>query len=127
MASNSDNLTKRGALVVFAPVIWVLNRLHFAPRFALIALFLLAPLSYLAYLQFSAATKSVRFNRDEVVGTQYIEKLRQLHHQHQRHWVQAIGVAKNLVGAPELARTKQEIDKLTAEMDAASPALAAEM
>src|SRR6185436_7498930 len=51
----------------------------------------------------------------------------QLYHQHQRHWVQAIGVAKNLVGAPELARTKQEIDKLTAEMDAASPALAAEM
>ncbi|HSK02513.1 MAG TPA: methyl-accepting chemotaxis protein [Kofleriaceae bacterium] len=127
MVSNPENFTKRGAFVVFTPIIWVLNRLHVAPRFALIAVFLLAPLSYLSYLQFSAATKSVEFNRNEVVGTRYIEKFRKLHHQHQRHWIQALGVARGVVNATELARTRQEIDKLTAEMDAASPGLVAEM
>ena len=127
MVSPSDNLTSRRAFVVFRPIIWVLNRLHFAPRFALIAVFLLAPLSYLAYLQFSAATAQLDFNQNEVVGTRYIEKFRQLQYQHQRHWVQAIGVARAVVPAADLARTRQEIDKLTAEMDAATPALAAEM
>jgi methyl-accepting chemotaxis protein len=127
MAPTSENSFVRRALVVFSPVIWVLNRLHIAPRFAVISVFLLAPISYLAYLQFSAATDSVEFNRNEVVGTQYIEKFRQLAYQHQRHWVQAIGVAKTVVNAAELGRTKQEIDRLTAEMDAATPGLAAQM
>jgi hypothetical protein len=59
MAPTSENSFVRRALVVFSPVIWVLNRLHIAPRFAVISVFLLAPISYLAYLQFSAATDSV--------------------------------------------------------------------
>jgi methyl-accepting chemotaxis protein len=127
MAPNSDHAFKRRALVVFSPVIWVLNRLSFAPRFVLVAAVLLAPLGYLAYLQYSAATTSLRFNQNEVVGTQYIEKFRKLHHQHQRHWVQAVGVARGVVNPAELSRTRQEIDKLAVEVDAASPALAAEM
>jgi methyl-accepting chemotaxis protein len=123
----SESLTKRRAFVVFAPIIWVLNRLHIAPRFALISVFLLAPLGYLAYLQFSAATDQLEFNANEVVGTRYVEKFRQLQYQHQRHWIQAIGVSKAVTSPAELTRTRQEIERLTNELDALTPGLAAEM
>jgi methyl-accepting chemotaxis protein len=127
MASTSADFTKRRVFVIFKPITFVLNRLHVAPRFAIIAALLLVPLGYLAYLQFSAASRLADFNQDEIVGTRYIELFRKLQHQHQRHWIQAIAVAKGVGNPAELARTKQEIVRLAAEMDAASPALVGEM
>jgi methyl-accepting chemotaxis protein len=127
MTSSPDSITNRRLFLAFKPIIRVLNKLPPVPRFALISLFLLAPLSYLAYLQFSAETKQIRFNQDEVVGTRYIEKFRQLQYQHQRHWIQSLGVTKSVTPAADLTRTQQEIERLAAEMDTLSPALAAQM
>jgi len=52
----SDNVGIRRLLVVFAPLIWLLNRLQSGGRFALVVLLLSAPLLYVAYLQYSGAS-----------------------------------------------------------------------
>jgi methyl-accepting chemotaxis protein len=127
MASTSETPAKRRVLVVFSPVIWVLYKLPPPVRFPLIGVLLLAPLSYVAYLQYQGATKQYRFNLGEVVGTEYIELFRKIQTEHQRHWIQAIGVARGVGDPADLRRTTETIEKLMGEMDSRSPALAAEM
>ena len=127
MSPTTERSFTRRALVVFRPIIYVLNKLHYVPRFAVMSALLLAPIGVLAFLQFSAATDQVEFNQNEVVGTRYIEKFRQLTHQHQRHWVQAIALAKGVGAQAELQRTRQEVERLTNEIAALTPALAREM
>ncbi|HWO19300.1 MAG TPA: methyl-accepting chemotaxis protein [Kofleriaceae bacterium] len=127
MSPTTERSFTSRALVVFKPIIFVLNRLHYIPRFIVVAAALLLPLGYLGLLQYRSATKDVVFNENELVGTRYIEKLRQLNHQHQRHWVQAMGVTKNVVAPADLTRTVQEVERLTAEITALTPALAEEM
>jgi methyl-accepting chemotaxis protein len=127
MSPQTERSFTRRALVVFRPVIAALNKLHYIPRFIVVSLFLLLPIGYLGFLEYSGTSEDVEFNQNEVVGVRYIEKFRQLTHQHQRHWIQAVGLAKGVGNAADLGRTAQEVDRLTGELNAITPQLAAEM
>ena len=115
------------ARIVVRPATFVLGRLRFLPKFALIGLLLLLPQMVVAWLQYSAATTSVEFNRSERAGMAYLEPLHDYLNAQQRHWLVAVaralgnqGMAKleTAIG-DDLGRLEKEVDAVDARYGAA--------
>lgn len=75
------------------PATFVLSRLRFLPKFALIGALLLVPQLVVARLQYNAATESLEFARLEHVGVLYLEPLHKYLNRQRRHWMAAVARA----------------------------------
>ena len=64
--------------VLFAPAIWVMNRLRYAWKFVLMGLLLLLPFGWVVNLQYTQATTVIAFNQGEHNGVVYIAAARDL-------------------------------------------------
>src|SRR6267143_1747907 len=64
--------------IITRPAVAVMNRLRYARKFVFIALALLIPFGYTAYLQFRGASTSIEFNAKERVGVAYITQVKDL-------------------------------------------------
>jgi methyl-accepting chemotaxis protein len=109
---------QRALRVVVSPATWVLSRLRFLPKFGVIGLVILAPQLLVAWLQYSAATASVEFNRSERVGVAYLTPLHDYLGAQQRHWVASVARATGskdqasveATAADEVARSERQVD-----------------
>ena len=61
----------------FQPAIWLLNRLKYPQKFALISCVLLLPLGLMLFLLISDIQENVQFTRLEMEGLEYLSALRQ--------------------------------------------------
>jgi signal transduction histidine kinase len=86
------------------PAVWVLSKLRYLPKFALIGLVLLAPAVYVAHLQYSLTSYYVEFNDLEHKGMAYLDPLHDYIYAQQRHWVASVARA---VGAQDRASEAQ--------------------
>jgi methyl-accepting chemotaxis protein len=111
----------------FLPAITLMNRLRYAYKFILIGVFLLAPVGYVARLQYKGSTEQLDFNAKEQIGDQYIAPAKDLLHAIQRHRILAVAVQGNLPFAKDLEATTSEADKLVAEVQAVDDRLGAEL
>jgi methyl-accepting chemotaxis protein len=111
----------------FQPAISLMNRLRYAYKFVFIGVFLLAPVGYVARLQYKGSTEQLDFNAKEQLGNQYITPAKDLLHALQRHRILAVATQSNLPFARELDATTSEADKLVAEVQAADDRLGAEL
>lgn len=112
------NVFTRGLRAALSPATWLLNRLKFLPKFALIGLVLLAPAIGVAYLQYSAASESIDFNAGERVGMRYLDPLHDYIGAQQRHWVLAVARASGLKDqASRETAAAAEVDALEKRVD----------
>ena len=92
---------KRIFQLVVRPATFVLSKLRFLPKFALIGLLLLVPQLVVARLQYVAATDSLEFARLERIGVLYIEPLHKYLNRQRRHWLASVARA---TGNREMAK-----------------------
>jgi methyl-accepting chemotaxis protein len=104
--------------IFFGPAVAVMNRLSFAGKSLLIGVAAVAPLFFILYLQYSAATKNIVFAEKEEMGVAYIEKAREFLHQLQLHRIYVVAV---LSGEPSYGEHEQAsaaaMDKAMRELD----------
>src|SRR3954471_6545825 len=111
----------------FLPAITLMNRLRYAYKFILIGVFLLAPVGYVARLQYKGSTEQLDFNAKEQIGDQYITPAKDLLHAIQRHRILAVAVQSNLPFGKDLEATTSEADKLVAEVQAVDDRVGTEL
>jgi len=97
---------------------WVMSKLRYAPKFAIIALVILLPSLYVSYQQFSGATHDMKFNQGESLGADYMAVVKDLLDAQERHWVASVGRATGIKEAVALeAKSEGDVAKLIAELD----------
>jgi methyl-accepting chemotaxis protein len=93
---NQGPATKAGERSLFetlvAPTKWLMDRLSYLRKFALIGVLFLIPLAAVTILQSSAATKDKVFNEKEVHGTSYLIPVSNFLNAVHRHRILALGV-----------------------------------
>lgn len=102
-AEQQTSEIKRIFQLLVKPATFVLSRLRFLPKFALIGALLLAPQLIVARLQYNAATESLEFARLEHVGVLYIEPLHKYLNRQRRHWLASVARAS---GNREMAKVE---------------------
>jgi methyl-accepting chemotaxis protein len=102
----------------FRPAIGLMNRLRYAYKFILIGVILLAPVAYVARLQYKGSTEQLDFNAKEIVGDEYISPAKDLLAAMQRHRVLSVAVLTGLPMQKELDTATSDVDRLTSEVQA---------
>lgn len=77
---------------IFFPVIWLMDRLGFAAKFALIALFVLAPLAVVQKINIGNLNDQYEFNWKEHLGVEYMNPVKDFMFAVQRHRIFAVAV-----------------------------------
>jgi methyl-accepting chemotaxis protein len=93
------NTRARTSRLVFAPAIFVLNRLKYFSKFLAIGALVLLPFGLVTALQYQGASKDVEFNQLEARGVEYLFALNGFLEAQQRHWVLSTAVSR---GSSEL-------------------------
>lgn len=110
---------KRILQLVVKPATFVLSKLRFLPKFALIGALLLAPQLFVARLQYNAATVSLEFARYEHYGVMYLEPLHKYLNRQRRHWLASVARA---TGNREMAKVEaalvEEVAQFEKQVDA---------
>jgi methyl-accepting chemotaxis protein len=92
--------------VPFRPAIALMNRLRYAYKFVFMGLILLAPIAFVARLQYTGSTEQLEFNAKERIGLEYIAPAKDLLHALQQRRVLSVASA----GGADFAR---DIDSVT--------------
>jgi methyl-accepting chemotaxis protein len=100
----------------FRPAISLMNRLRYAYKFIIIGVLLLAPVAYVARLQYKGSTEQLEFNAKELVGDEYIAPAKDLLHAMQRHRILSVAVLTGLPFSKELDASTVDAEKLVAEV-----------
>lgn len=108
------------------PAIWVLSKMRYFAKFTVIAIVLLLPQFWVAFLQYKSTTHDIDFNEDERVGMKYMDPLHDYIAAQQRHWVLAVARAsgrKDLAAdegaaAREVSQLEHKVDVVDAEIGA---------
>jgi methyl-accepting chemotaxis protein len=111
----------------FLPAIALMNRLRYAFKFIIIGVILLAPVGYVARLQYKGSTEQLDFNAKEQLGDQYITPAKDLLHAIQRHRILAVATLSNLPFNRDLDAAASEADKLVAEVQAVDDKLGVDL
>ena len=93
------------------PARWVMDRLTYPRKFALLSLLFLLPLATVMYLLLTEINSRVDFARKELDGTRYLRVVRALQHQvgQSRHLAVAYSLG-NATIRPELIRQQAAVD-----------------
>jgi methyl-accepting chemotaxis protein len=118
MRRDRENLdTPRGSALL-TPAAWLLGRLSYARKFALIGLLFVLPSAYVSYLQFRGTTSDIVFNRAEHDGVVYIEVALGYLDALARHRVHAAAADRGVAGAEAAAAaTRAEVDAAARALD----------
>jgi methyl-accepting chemotaxis protein len=107
-----------GPQILFAPAIWLMNRLGYAWKFVLMGLLLLVPFGWVVSLQYKQATKDFDFNRGEHHGVVYIANARDLLKLVGRHRLLTSAVLAGQASyRAELADVASKSDAVVAALD----------
>jgi methyl-accepting chemotaxis protein len=102
----------------FQPATTLMNRLRYAYKFIFIGIILLAPVAYVARLQYKGSTEQLDFNAKEQLGDEYISPAKELLHSLQRRRVLAVAVQTGLPFNRELDSATVDIDRQIVEVQA---------
>jgi signal transduction histidine kinase/DNA-binding response OmpR family regulator/HAMP domain-containing protein len=102
----------RDTLRVFLrPALFVMNRLRYPQKFAVISLLFALPLGFVLYLLLSEINDRIAFAHKEILGTQYLRPLRGLLEHVPQSRILAFDYANGQVSLrPELIRQQAKID-----------------
>jgi PAS domain S-box-containing protein len=102
----------RDTLRVFLrPALFVMNRLRYPQKFAVISLLFALPLGFVLYLLLSEINDRIAFAHKEILGTQYLRPLRGLLEHVPQSRILAFDYANGQVSVrPELIRQQAKID-----------------
>src|SRR3954468_19370093 len=100
----------------FRPAIALMNRLRYAYKFIFLGVILLAPVGYVARLQYKGTTEQLDFNAKEQLGDEYITPAKDLLHAVQRHRILAVAVQTGLPFARELEAATSDADRQVSEV-----------
>ena len=102
----------RDTLRVFLrPALFVMNRLRYPQKFAVISLLFALPLGFVLYLLLSEINDRIAFAHKEILGTQYLRPLRGLLEHVPQSRILALDYANGQVALrPELIRQQAKID-----------------
>jgi methyl-accepting chemotaxis protein len=120
------DLPNRGGPWLLAPASWLLGRLSYARKFALIGLLFVVPSTYVSCLQFRGTTSDIAFNRAEHDGVVYIEAALHYLDALARHRVHLAAAARGVAGADaSVSGTRTEVAAAAAAVDAVDARLGA--
>jgi methyl-accepting chemotaxis protein len=111
----------------FQPATSLMNRLRYAYKFIFIGVILLAPVGYVARLQYKGSTEQLDFNAKEQLGDEYIGPAKELLHSLQRRRVLAVAVQTGLPFTRELDSATADIERQAAEVQAVDDRLGVEL
>jgi methyl-accepting chemotaxis protein len=101
----------RHASTLLGPASWLLGRLSYARKFALIGLLFVVPSAYVSCLQFRSTTSDIGFNSAEHDGVVYIEAALEYLDALARHRVQVAAAARGVPGAEAaVSATRTEVE-----------------
>ncbi len=108
MTTQSD---KHGFLALLRPARWVMDRLTYPRKFALVSLLFVLPLAAVLYFLLAEINNRAEFARSELLGTRYLRQVRDLQHQvGQGHYFAAqVGQGK-INQRADLIRQQSQID-----------------
>ncbi len=117
-SQNEASSEKRGG-IFFQPAIWVLNRLRYSRKFALIGLLLVVPIAFLLRLQFVASGDSKTFSEKESQGIEYIKPVREFLFALEKRRVLAVaGAAGESSLGSQVAGTTELLNEKVKDIDA---------
>jgi methyl-accepting chemotaxis protein len=122
----SSSSTFLGTL--FAPAIFLMDRLRYARKFILIGVLMIIPLGVVLYLQYTSNTAQHDFNAKESAGVAYIGPARDLLFAAERHrTLQAAILAGDGSWRGDLDKAKSDADEALGRLAAADKLLGADL
>ncbi len=108
MATPND---KQGVSALLRPARWVMDRLTYPRKFALVSLFFVLPLAAVMYFLLAEINNRADFARAELLGTRYLRQVRDLQHQvGQAHYFAARVSQGKTSQRADLIRQQAEVD-----------------
>ncbi len=133
MSENQRPLTHQAAKATWRqrllrPARWVMDRLTYPRKFALVSMLFMLPLAAVMYFLLAEVNSNIEFARKELDGTRYLRAVRQLQHQIGQgvHAAQRYAHGKALL-RPELIRKQADIDDALARLEAVDAELGARL
>ncbi len=118
MTSQAKNPLGTAMRLVLFPVMWLLSRLRFARKFAIITVIILVPSLLVSRQQYQGVTHDIDFNAGERLGMVYMEPMHDLLDAQERHWVASVARAlgnKDMAGVE--AATEARANTMLAKLD----------
>jgi twitching motility protein PilJ len=113
----TDTKSLKVGRLAFAPATYILNRLRFSAKFALIGLLILIPFGVVTYLQFRSATKDITFNQAELEGVEYLTGLNGLLEAQQRYAVLVATSRSGVAVGDRLTAAATDVQRAIAAVD----------
>jgi methyl-accepting chemotaxis protein len=114
--------------VVFSPGEALMNRLKYVHKFLLIGFLVAAPLLLLSYFQFTSLSEEVQHIKEELVGVNYVEPLKDFLYVVDTRRALVSGVVSGDTSLKDqLTQTEAKLEKSIAAVDAVDAELGAEL
>ncbi len=108
---------KRAGKGVLAPARWVMDRLTYPRKFALVSLLFVLPLAAVLYFLLAEINDGIEFAQKEIKGNQYLHKVRHLQHEVGEGQYLATLYAQNKAAIrPDLVRQQSQIDDVIVQL-----------
>jgi methyl-accepting chemotaxis protein len=103
----------------FKPAVALMNRLRYAYKFVFMGLILLAPIAFVARLQYTGSTEQLEFNAKERIGLEYIAPAKDFLHALQQRRVLSVASAGGADFARDLDTVTTTAERKATEVDEA--------
>ncbi|MBI5033148.1 MAG: response regulator [Chloroflexi bacterium] len=108
---------------IFSLSIWLMNRLKFPRKFALITLLFALPLTLLLSLEINHLNSEIDFAKKELTGTAYLRIARNLYQDALQNQIEFQYVQSGRISSDEITRLRSQIDKDMSALETAETQL----
>ncbi len=113
---------------VLVPARWLMDRLTYPRKFALISLIFILPLAAVLYFLLAEINNGIEFAQKEIKGNQYLRTVRHLQHQvGEGRFLLSLYTQNKVAIRPELVRQQGQIDDVTASLVTVDKELGADL